>query len=114
MIICLRGVTGGVDTEHMRNRLDVGDIAIFKQKTHLPVWYDPSHSTGRKDLVETVALQAIVGGADGLIIDVNTHPNEAMVDGAQALLPSEFEHLMESITAAANVVGRNIFVPKKE
>lgn len=84
-----------------RNTLDISAVPILKALTHLPVLVDPSHASGRRDLVAPLARAAIAVGADGVMVDVHPHPETALVDGDQALLPAEFAGLMKELAALA-------------
>lgn len=95
VILCERGVRGF--DKVTRNILDLGSVAYVKQNTHYPVIVDPSHATGRRDLVKPMALAAAAAGADGLIIETHPKPEEALSDGFQSLSPSEFEDLSLSL-----------------
>lgn len=88
-----------------RNTLDITAVPVAKTRTHLPVIVDPSHASGRRELVAPLAKAAVAAGADGVMIDVHPAPHEAMVDGEQALLPEEFEALMVELRAVASAVG---------
>lgn len=87
-----------------RNTLDISAVPILKQLTHLPVMVDPSHSSGRRDLVTPLARAAIAVGADGVMVDVHPKPDEALVDGDQALLPGEFRDLMKELGLIADAL----------
>ncbi len=87
-----------------RNTLDISAVPILKQLTHLPVMVDPSHSSGRRDLVAPLARAAIAVGADGVLVDVHPNPDEALVDGDQALLPGEFSNLMKELALIADAL----------
>jgi 3-deoxy-7-phosphoheptulonate synthase len=104
IILCERGVRG-FDTI-TRNLLDVGAVAHLKQATHLPVIVDPSHAAGRSDLVRQVARAGIAAGADGLIVEVHSHPEEAHSDGAQAISISELGRIVQDTQALADLDGR--------
>jgi 3-deoxy-7-phosphoheptulonate synthase len=84
-----------------RNTLDITAVPIVKGLSHLPVLVDPSHSGGKRELVAPLAKAAVGAGADAIMVDVHPTPDTALVDGAQALLPSEFAELMETIRAMA-------------
>ncbi len=84
-----------------RNTLDITAVPVVQRRSHLPVFVDPSHAAGKRELVAPLALAAVAAGADGLMIDVHPAPDEALVDGAQALLPEEFADLMHRIRAVA-------------
>ena len=88
-----------------RNTLDITAVPILKGLSHLPVLVDPSHSGGRRELVNPLSRAAVAIGADAIMVDVHPTPDTAQVDGAQALLPEEFTELMESVRAIAEVVG---------
>ncbi len=80
----------------------------MKQLTHLPVVVDPSHGVGRWDLVAPMAKAAVAVGADGLLIEVHTNPEEAVSDGEQSLKPDAFKKLMSELKPIAKAVGREI------
>ena len=91
-----------------RNTLDITAVPVLKMMSHLPVMVDPSHSGGRRHLVAPLARAAAAVGADGVMVDVHPEPDEALVDGEQALPPDEFEELMRAISAVASAVGRSV------
>lgn len=92
VILCERGIR---TFEPMtRNTMDISAIPILKELTHLPVIADPSHATGRSDLIIPMSMAAAAAGADGLMIEVHANPSEALCDGSQALVPEEFADLM--------------------
>lgn len=95
VIICERGIR--TFETATRNTLDLSAIPVLKQKTHLPVIADPSHSTGSWDLVESMSLAAVAAGADGLIIEVHDKPEKALCDGQQSITPELFSGLMKKI-----------------
>ena len=104
VILCERGVrTFETST---RNTTDINAIPVLKALTHLPVILDPSHSTGHSDYVIPIARAAIAAGADGLIIEVHLHPEDAMSDGGQSLKPEQFARLVTQVRAIAQAVGR--------
>jgi len=76
--------------------------------THLPIFVDPSHGTGKWDLVAPMALAAIAAGADGLIIEVHHRPEMALSDGPQSLKPEKFRALMKDLKKVAEAVGREV------
>ena len=104
IVLVERGVRSFDDS--VRNLLDLTAVPLVKTLTHLPVMVDPSHASGRSDLVVPLARAAVAVGADGLLIDVHLDPGSALVDGAQALLPSQFEELMREVGSVAKAVGR--------
>jgi len=91
-----------------RNTLDITAVPILKHLSHLPVIVDPSHAGGKRELVAPLARAAVAAGADGVMVDVHPTPDAALVDGEQALLPSEFADLMESIRRVAEAVERSV------
>jgi len=102
--LCERGIrTFEAST---RFTLDINAVPVMKQLTSLPVVVDPSHATGRADLVIPVARAGIAAGADGLLIEVHANPAEALSDGAQSLDPTQFAALMTDVRAIAVAVGR--------
>jgi len=97
VILCERGIRT-FDSEFTRNILDLSSIPILKRETHLPVVVDPSHGTGRRELIIPMSKAAIAAGADGLLIEVHFKPEEALSDGYQSINLEEFGNLMEEIT----------------
>ncbi len=107
VILCERGIrTFGT---HARNTLDLSIVPAVHQLTHLPIIVDPSHATGRNYMVNPMAKAGVAVGADGLIIEVHPCPEEALCDGAQALLPNQYYELAEQVQAI-----RNLMQPVKE
>jgi 3-deoxy-7-phosphoheptulonate synthase len=104
VILCERGIrTFETST---RNTTDINAIPVLKSLTHLPVVLDPSHSTGNWQYVEASARAGIAAGADGLIIEVHPHPDQAMSDGGQSLKPERFAELVQQVRGIAGVIGR--------
>lgn len=106
VVVCERGVR--TFTSHARNTLDVSVIPAFKQISHLPIIVDPSHSSGQRYSVIPHALAGLGAGADGLIVDVHDHPEEALCDGPQALIPNEFSKLMKTAKGVCAAMGKSI------
>ena len=106
VILCERGVR--TFETATRNTMDISAIPLAKQLSHLPIFADPSHGTGRWDLVEPMALASLAAGASGLIIEVHNNPFEALSDGPQSLKPQKFKQLMEQMKQLAKVLGREI------
>ena len=106
VILCERGIR--TFEKYTRNTLDLSVIPLVKQLSHLPIVIDPSHATGRWDLVEPMSLAAIAAGCDGLIIEVHNDPEHALSDGAQSLKFDNFEELIKKGEQIANVIGRKI------
>lgn len=106
VILCERGIrTFETST---RNTLDLSAVALAKTLTHLPVIVDPSHATGKRELVGSMSRAAVAAGADGLIIEVHPDPAVALCDGPQSLNPEEFDALMGTLRPLAAAVGRDI------
>ena len=106
VILCERGIR--TFETYTRNTLDLNAVPVIKKLSHLPVIVDPSHGTGSWDLVAPLSLAAIAAGADGLMIEVHAHPEEAMSDGFQSLRPERFLDLMSKLRDLAPVVGRSM------
>lgn len=106
VMLCERGIR--TFETATRNTLDLSAVPVLKQLTHLPVVVDPSHGVGKWDLVAPMAKAAVAAGADALIIEVHTNPEEAMSDGEQSLRPGHFEKLMDELKSVAASVGREI------
>ncbi|MCL2338080.1 MAG: 3-deoxy-7-phosphoheptulonate synthase [Firmicutes bacterium] len=106
VILCERGIrTFETST---RNTLDLSAVALVKTLTHLPVIADPSHATGKRELVASMSRAAVAAGADGLIIEVHPDPSAALCDGPQSLNPEEFDALMNTMRPLAAAMGRGI------
>ena len=106
VILCERGIR--TYETYTRNTLDISAVPLLKQLSHLPVVVDPSHATGKWELVEPVSRAAVAAGADGLIIEVHPQPEEALSDGIQSLKPARFTSLMQSVRPIAAAVGRQL------
>ena len=106
VMLCERGIR--TFETYTRNTLDISAVPLLKQLSHLPVVVDPSHGTGKWELVAPAARAAIAAGADGLIVEVHPKPEEAVSDGAQSLKPKRFEEMMVTLRAIAQAVGRTL------
>jgi len=104
VILCERGIRTFVD--YTRNTLDLNIVPAIKLLSHLPIIVDPSHGTGRHDLVIPMSRAAIAAGADGLLVEVHPNPAEAFSDGEQALTPDVFVQLMKELRPIASAVAR--------
>ncbi len=104
VVLCERGVKSFDNS--CRNMLDIAAVPQIQQLSHLPIIVDPSHATGRPELIPACALAAAASGADGVHIEVHNCPEEAMSDGPQALLPAQYAEVAKQIRAVAKVVGK--------
>lgn len=104
IMLCERGIR--TFESSTRNTTDINAIPVLKSQTHLPVILDPSHSTGHWEYVAAIARAGVAAGADGLMIEVHTHPNEALSDGSQSLKPERFAELMVQVRAICNAMER--------
>jgi 3-deoxy-7-phosphoheptulonate synthase len=104
VVLCERGVRSFEDST--RNMLDMSAVPNVKGQSHLPIIVDPSHATGRPDLIPPMACAAVAAGADGVHVEVHSCPEKALSDGPQALLPPQYAALMERIRKLAEVVGK--------
>jgi len=109
VVLCERGVRTFAD--HTRNTLDLSIVPAVQRLSHLPIVVDPSHGTGKRDKVLPMSRAAIASGADGLLIEVHNDPDRALSDGAQSILPDQFDELMEEIRQIAAVVHRHVQEP---
>ncbi|TET52732.1 MAG: 3-deoxy-7-phosphoheptulonate synthase, partial [Anaerolineales bacterium] len=106
VILCERGIR--TFEQYTRYTVDISAVPLLKQLSHLPVVVDPSHGTGKWELVEPVSRAATAAGADGLLIEVHPHPEKALSDGAQSLKPGRFASLMKNLEPVAKAVGRKM------
>ena len=106
VMLCERGIR--TFETATRNTFDINAIPLMKGLTHLPILGDPSHGTGKWDLVAAVGRACIAAGADGLMIEVHPDPAKALSDGAQSLKPERFAELVASIRQIAPAVGRTV------
>ncbi len=111
VVLCERGIRTFVD--YTRNTLDLNIVPALKELSRLPIIVDPSHGTGRSDLVIPMSRASIAAGADGLMVEVHPDPSKAFSDGNQALTPPAFEELMQAIQKIAAAVGRTVQAPRK-
>ena len=106
VMLCERGIR--TFETYTRNTFDINAIPALKELTHLPVIADPSHGTGKRELVDAVAKAALVAGADGLIVEVHPHPDQALSDGAQSLTLDAFARLMAELRLLGAALGRTV------
>jgi 3-deoxy-7-phosphoheptulonate synthase len=107
VVLCERGIR--TFETATRNTLDLSAVVLAKQSTHLPVVVDPSHASGRRELVIPLSLAAAACGADGLLVEVHPRGETALCDGAQALRPSELLKLMDDLPGVLAAVGREMW-----
>jgi 3-deoxy-7-phosphoheptulonate synthase len=112
VILCERGIRTFEDST--RNTLDLSVVPNIQGQSHLPIIADPSHATGRPDLIPAMARAAVAAGADGIHIEVHSCPEKALSDGPQALIPDQFDQLMDEIRPLAELLGRSIDACTKE
>lgn len=103
VILCERGIR--TFANHARNTIDLSIVPAVHRLTHLPIIVDPSHGTGRNYMVTPLARAGVAVGADGLIIEVHPHPEEALCDGAQALTPGQYVDLIRQVTALYELIN---------
>ncbi len=106
VMLCERGIR--TFETNTRNTFDLSAIPVIHKRSHLPVVADPSHATGMRDKVLPMARAAVAAGCDALMIEVHHDPENALSDGPQAILPDDFNVLMQQIKAIAEVIGRKI------
>jgi len=104
VVFCERGIRSFEDST--RNMLDLSAVPNVKGQSHLPIIVDPSHATGRPDLIPAMARAAVAAGADGVHIEVHSCPETALSDGPQALLPEQYAALTEDLRRLAALMGK--------
>jgi 3-deoxy-7-phosphoheptulonate synthase len=104
VILCERGIR--TFSRHHRYTLDLSVVPAARELSHLPIFVDPSHATGRRDRVPSMARAAVASGADGVIIEFHPSPDEALCDGRQAMLPQQGAELFAQLRAIAATVSR--------
>jgi 3-deoxy-7-phosphoheptulonate synthase len=106
VILCERGIR--TYETATRNTMDISAIPVLKKLSHLPVIADPSHGTGRRDMVPAMAKAAVAAGADGLIMEIHPNADKAVSDAAQTLYLDQFEKLVGELRVIAEAVGRTL------
>ncbi len=106
LVLCERGIK--TFENELRFTFDVSAVPLIKHHTHLPVFVDPSHASGKREFVTALALAGVAAGADGVIVEVHDCPEEAMCDGPQALLPEMFAEMVAQVTAVAGALGKEM------
>jgi 3-deoxy-7-phosphoheptulonate synthase len=110
VILCERGIR--TFETYTRNTMDISAIPVVKKLSHLPIIADPSHGTGRRDMVAPMGRAAVAAGSDGLLVEVHPDPDHALSDGAQSLRFEQFEELMAQLRIIAPAVGRSMAGPR--
>lgn len=106
VMLCERGIR--TFETYTRNTFDLSAIPVIHKLSHLPIIADPSHGTGRRDLVPPMACAAVASGADGILMEVHHDPDRAASDGAQSLFPAQYYELMPKLRLIATAVGRTL------
>jgi len=104
VILCERGIRTHV--QETRFTLDLNAVAYLKHETHLPVFVDPSHGTGRANMVRALSRAGVAAGADGLLIEAHTDPRKSISDADQAISPQELTKLVKEVKRVARAVDR--------
>lgn len=112
VMLCERGIR--TFETYTRNTLDLSAIPVLQSLSHLPVISDPSHGTGRRELVEPMSKASVAAGANGLIVEMHTDPDNSMTgDGVQSLFPDQFANLLKELEQLAPIVGKQFDTPKE-
>jgi len=106
VILCERGIR--TFETATRNTMDISAIPVVKKLSHLPMVADPSHGTGRRDMVAPLARAAVAAGADAIIVEVHPNADKAASDAAQTLFPDQYDKLMSELKIIAAAVGRTL------
>jgi 3-deoxy-7-phosphoheptulonate synthase len=106
IILCERGIR--TFEPFTRNTVDIGAVPLIKHLSHLPILVDPSHATGRAEMVGPVAKASVAAGADGILVEVHQHPEAALSDGRQSLTPEQFSGLYGQISKLAELEQRTL------
>ncbi|WP_424766334.1 3-deoxy-7-phosphoheptulonate synthase [Paenibacillus sp. sgz302251] len=112
VMLCERGIR--TFETYTRNTLDLSAIPVLQSLSHLPVISDPSHGTGRRELVEPMSKASVAAGANGLIVEMHTDPDNSMTgDGVQSLFPDQFANLLKDLEQLAPIVGKQFDTAKE-
>lgn len=106
VILCERGIRTFEDAT--RNTLDISAVPVIKKLSHLPIVVDPSHASGKWELIAPLAKAAVAVGCDALLVEVHVKPEEALSDGSQSLVPQRFKQLIKELRTVAKAVGKEI------
>jgi 3-deoxy-7-phosphoheptulonate synthase len=107
VVLCERGIR--TFETYTRNTLDLSMVPAIKELTHLPIFVDPSHGTGKLSLIERMSLAAVAAGADGLLLEVHINPCEAKSDADQQLTPEQFAELVKKIMKLSKFMDDKLF-----
>jgi 3-deoxy-7-phosphoheptulonate synthase len=106
VILCERGIR--TFETYTRNTMDISAIPVVQKLSHLPIIGDPSHGTGRRDLVLPMARAAVAAGADAILVEIHPNADKAASDAAQTLFLDQFDQLMKELRVIASAVGREL------
>jgi 3-deoxy-7-phosphoheptulonate synthase len=109
VVLCERGIRS-FDSQ-TRNLLDLSCVPLLHELTHLPIIVDPSHATGRRELVPTMSRASIAAGAEGLILEVHPDPNSALCDGRQSITPAQLQSIVSEACLIAQLLGQTARLP---
>lgn len=110
VVLCERGIRSFDPA--VRNTLDLAAVPLLQRLSPFPVVVDPSHGTGKRELVAPMALAALAAGADGVMVEVHPSPQDALCDGPQALTPPDFDELMQHVRRWINCSHRRLPTPE--
>jgi 3-deoxy-7-phosphoheptulonate synthase len=105
VMLCERGIR--TFETYTRNTMDISAIPVLQKLSHLPVIADPSHGTGRREMVLPLARAAVAAGADGLLVEIHPDPDHALSDGAQTITFPQFRDMMQQVRKIATAVDRS-------
>jgi 3-deoxy-7-phosphoheptulonate synthase len=106
VILCERGIR--TFETYTRNTLDVSAVPVLRELTHLPIFLDPSHASGKARYVDALSRASVAAGADGLLIEMHPHPEVALSDGAQSVAPQTYAEIIATLRLVAEAVGRSL------
>jgi 3-deoxy-7-phosphoheptulonate synthase len=106
VMLCERGIR--TFETYTRNTLDISAVPVLKEMTHLPIFMDPSHASGKARYVNALSRASVAAGADGLLIEMHPHPEVALSDGAQSITPGAYGQMIEDLRPIARAVGRSL------
>ena len=105
VILCERGIR--TFEKYTRNTLDISAVLAVKELSHLPVIVDPSHASGKYEMIEKLTLASYIVGADGVMVEIHPHPDKAYSDGAQSLKLSKFSELVKEVNKLKSVYKKD-------